>query len=198
MLKQLTAATLLLLAGACVPPPEDTSSKPPPTSTGPVTNPTVGGAVMVPTRSILENAAASNEHSTLVSAVRAAGLDSTLSGSGSYTLFAPTNAAFGRLPKGTVDTLLNPANKGELARLLNYHVVPGRKTRSQIAADVRAGSRAAVYTTAAGSIVRVSIEGNRIVLTDVHNGRSIVTTPDVQQANGVMHVVDAVLVPQLR
>ena len=197
MLKQLTAATLLLLAGACVPPPEDTASKPPPPSTT-ITNPTVGGAVMVPTRSILENAAASSEHSTLISAVRAAGLDSTLSGSGSYTLFAPTNAAFGRLPKGTVDTLLNPANKGELARLLNYHVVPGRKTRAQIAADVRAGSRAAVYTTAAGSIVRVGLEGNRIVLTDVHNGRSIVTTPDVQQANGVMHVVDAVLVPQLR
>ena len=198
MLKQLTAATLLLLASACVPPPEDTSSNPPPTSTAPVTNPTVGGAVMEPGRSILANAAASSEHSTLVSAVKAAGLDSTLSGSGSYTLFAPTNAAFGRLPKGTVDTLLNPANKGELARLLNYHVVPGRKTRSQIAADVRAGSRAAAYTTAAGSIVRVSLEGSRIVLTDVHSGRSIVTTADVQQANGVMHVVDAVLVPQLR
>ena len=197
MLKQLAGAALLLAAAACVPPPEDTATKPPPQPTA-MANPTVGGAAMLAERTILENASASNVHTRLVSAVRAAGLDGTLGASGSYTLFAPTNSAFDRLPPSTVDTLMNPANKSELAKLLNYHLVPGRKTRSQIAADIRAAGRTTTYRTAQGGLLRFHLEGDRLVLTDVHNGRSIVTQADVQQSNGVFHVVDTVLVPALR
>ena len=157
--------------------------------------PMVGGAAMYPTRTIVENAVNSKEHTTLVRAVQAAGLVDTLKGSGPFTVFAPTNAAFDKLPPGTVPTLLEPANKSLLTNVLTYHVVPGRKDMSDIMADIRAGGGTATYQTVAGKTVRARIEGRSIVLWDAKGNRSMVTQGDVMQSNGVIHVVDAVLLP---
>ncbi|HEX8443584.1 MAG TPA: fasciclin domain-containing protein [Allosphingosinicella sp.] len=157
--------------------------------------PTVGGATMFPNRTIVQNAANSKDHTTLVAAVRAAGLVETLSGAGPFTVFAPTNAAFGKLPPGTVETLLQPANKGTLTNVLTYHVVPGSKTAAQIMADIRAGGGAATYPTAAGGTVRATMQGNAVIVTDGKGGQARVTQTDVMQSNGVIHVVDTVLLP---
>jgi uncharacterized surface protein with fasciclin (FAS1) repeats len=151
---------------------------------------------MYPSYSIVQNASNSKDHTTLVAAVRAAGLAEILSGSGPYTLFAPTNDAFERLPRGTMEALMAPGNKTLLVRVLNYHVVPGRKTRSQIVADSQAGGGSASYRTAEGTPIRVAVQGNTIVVTDLHGNRSSVSIGDVMQSNGVMHVLDGVLLPR--
>jgi uncharacterized surface protein with fasciclin (FAS1) repeats len=150
---------------------------------------------MYPTHSIVQNAANSREHRILVAAIRAAGLEQTLSGAGPYTLFAPTDEAFGRLPQGTVETLMAPSNQALLAQIVNYHLVLGRKSRADIAADIRAGGGAATYRTAQGGIIRVTMDGSRIVVGDVHGNRSHLAQADVAQSNGMMHVLSGVLLP---
>ena len=155
----------------------------------------VGGAPMYPTRTIVQNAVNSKDHTTLVAAVKAAGLVDTLSGPGPFTVFAPTNAAFGKLPAGTVDTLVMPANKGQLTQILTYHVVAGRLTAAAIAAQIRAGHGMATLTTVEGEPLTARMQGKWLVLTDAKGGMSRVTTADVMQSNGVIHVVDTVLMP---
>jgi len=155
----------------------------------------VGGAPMYPTKTIVANAVNSKDHTTLVAAVKAAGLVDTLNSAGPFTVFAPVNSAFDRLPAGTVDTLLKPENKAQLTKVLTYHVVPGRKTAADIMADIKAGGGTATYTTAAGGTIRATMEGNNIVLWDANNGKSSVTQSNVMQSNGVIHVVNAVLLP---
>jgi uncharacterized surface protein with fasciclin (FAS1) repeats len=155
----------------------------------------VGGAAMYPSRNIVENAVNSRDHTTLVAAVQAAGLVDTLSGPGPFTVFAPTNAAFDKLPPGTVDTLVQPANRATLTRILTYHVVPGRLTAADLAERVRAGNGRATLTTAQGATLTVTQSGSNVIVTDAAGGTSTVTIADVLQSNGVIHVVDTVLMP---
>jgi uncharacterized surface protein with fasciclin (FAS1) repeats len=156
-------------------------------------NPMVGGAAMYPTKNIVENAMNSKDHTTLVAAVKAAGLVETLSGKGPFTVFAPTNAAFDKLPKGTVANLLKPENKKMLQSILTYHVVAGKMTSSDIAKAIKAGNGKAVLTTVQGGKLTAMMEGKKLVLTDEKGGKSTVTIADVNQSNGVIHVVDAVM-----
>ncbi|HYI39715.1 MAG TPA: fasciclin domain-containing protein [Allosphingosinicella sp.] len=158
-------------------------------------NPMVGGAAMYPNKTIVQNAVNSKDHTTLVAAVKAAGLVETLSGAGPFTVFAPTDAAFGKLPAGTVDTLVMPENKAMLTGILTYHVVPGRMTSTQIAAKIRAGGGMAHFTTVQGERLMASMQGKSLVLTDAKGGKSRVTIANVMQSNGVIHVVDTVLMP---
>ena len=156
---------------------------------------TVGGAPMYPTRDIIDNAVHSKDHTTLVAAVKAAGLVDTLKTAGPFTVFAPTNEAFAMLPAGTVDTLLKPENKATLTQVLTYHVVPGRIDAAELAAQIRAGGGHATLKTVSGGTLTASMQGNAIVLTDAKGGMSRVTISDVTQSNGVIHVVDHVLIP---
>ena len=158
-------------------------------------NPMVGGAAMYPTKTIVQNAVNSKDHTTLVAAVKAAGLVDTLSGPGPFTVFAPTNAAFGKLPAGTVDTLVMPENKDTLTKVLTYHVVSGRLTAADIAGKIRAGHGTATLTTVEGEPLQARMQGKWLVLTDAKGGTSRVTTANVMQSNGVIHVVDTVLMP---
>ncbi|QNE31614.1 fasciclin domain-containing protein [Sphingomonas sp. NBWT7] len=158
-------------------------------------NPMVGGAAMYPTKTIVENTAQSKDHTTLVTAVKAAGLAETLSGPGPFTVFAPTNAAFAKLPAGTVDTLVKPENKAQLTNILTYHVVSGTMTSKDLAKAIKAGNGKATLTTVQGEPLTASMMGNRIMLTDAKGGMSHVTVADVKQSNGVIHVVDGVLMP---
>ena len=156
----------------------------------------VGGAAMYPNRNIVENAMNSRDHTTLVAAVKAAGLVDTLSGDGPFTVFAPTNAAFDALPSGTVPTLLRPENKGMLTTVLTYHVVPGRMSSADLAARAGAAGGVATLRTVQGESLRVSGSGNTWWVTDAKGGRARITIADVMQSNGVIHVVDKVLMPQ--
>ena len=158
-------------------------------------NPMVGGAAMYPTKNIIENAVNSKDHTTLVAAVKAAGLVDTLSGPGPFTVFAPTNAAFAKLPAGTVDTLLKPENKAMLTGVLTYHVVSGAMDSKQIAAAIKAGGGSATLTTVQGEPLTATMKMGKLVLTDAKGGMSVVTIKDVMQSNGVIHVVDTVLMP---
>jgi uncharacterized surface protein with fasciclin (FAS1) repeats len=160
-----------------------------------VTYPMVGGAAMYPTKNIVENAVNSADHTTLVAAVKAAGLVDTLSGPGPFTVFAPTNAAFAKLPAGTVEGLVLPENKGTLTSILTYHVVPGRMSAKDLAAAIKRGKGKATLTTAQGGTLTAWMKGKSIVLTDAKGGTSTVTQADVNQSNGVIHVVDTVLMP---
>lgn len=155
----------------------------------------VGGAAMYPTRTIVDNAVNSPDHTTLVAAVKAAGLADTLSGAGPFTVFAPTNAAFAKLPAGTVDMLLLPQNRAMLQSVLTYHVVPGRLTAADLMAMIAAGGGRASLTTVQGGRLTASMMGNRIMLVDSKGGMSHVTQGDVMQSNGVIHVVDTVVMP---
>lgn len=155
----------------------------------------VGGAAMYSNRNIIENAVNSRDHTTLVAAVKAAGLAETLMGPGPFTVFAPTNAAFAKLPAGTVDTLLQPANKAMLQSVLTYHVVPGRLTAADLMARIRAGGGQAMLTTVQGGMLTARMMGNRIMLIDAKGGMSHVTQANVMQSNGVIHVTDAVSLP---
>jgi uncharacterized surface protein with fasciclin (FAS1) repeats len=164
-------------------------------ATAALANPMVGGAAMYSNKTIVENAVNSRDHDTLVAAVKAAGLVETLSSPGPFTVFAPTDMAFGKLPKGTVDTLVMPENKGALTTVLTYHVVPGRLTSSAIAAKIRAGRGMARLKTVQGQTLTARMQGKWLVLTDAKGGKSRVTTANVMQSNGVIHVVDTVLMP---
>jgi uncharacterized surface protein with fasciclin (FAS1) repeats len=158
-------------------------------------NPMVGGAAMYPSKNIVENAVNSKDHTTLVAAVKAAGLVDTLAGKGPFTVFAPTNAAFAKLPAGTVDTLLKPENKGTLTSVLTYHVVPGRLTANAIAGKIKAGKGKATLTTVQGGKLTARMSGKTLVLTDAKGGQSRVTIANVMQSNGVIHVIDTVAMP---
>jgi uncharacterized surface protein with fasciclin (FAS1) repeats len=160
-----------------------------------MTNPMVGGAAMYPTKNIIENAVNSKDHTTLVAAVKAAGLVETLSGPGPFTVFAPTNAAFAKLPTGTVETLVKPENKATLTSILTYHVVSGRVTSTDLVKLIKAGKGSATITTVAGGTLTAKMAGKNIVLTDARGGMSTVTTANVIQSNGVIHVIDSVLLP---
>jgi len=155
----------------------------------------VGGAAMYPNRTIVENAVNSRDHTTLVAAVTAADLVETLSGPGPFTVFAPTNAAFAKLPAGTVDTLVQPANRATLTKILTYHVVPGRVSASDLMAQIRAGGGQARLTTVEGGTLTASMRGSAVILTDEKGGVATVTQADVFQSNGVIHVTDTVSMP---
>jgi uncharacterized surface protein with fasciclin (FAS1) repeats len=158
-------------------------------------NPMVGGAAMYPTKNIVENAVNSKDHTTLVAAVKAAGLVETLSGPGPFTVFAPTNAAFAKLPAGTVEMLVKPENKALLTSILTYHVVAGRMTSVDIARAIKAGGGRAVLTTVNGGTLTARMMGSRLMLTDAKGGTSHVTIGNVMQSNGVIHVIDTVVMP---
>jgi uncharacterized surface protein with fasciclin (FAS1) repeats len=158
--------------------------------------PMVGGAAMYPSRNIVENAAQSKAHTTLVAAVKAAGLADTLSGTGPFTVFAPTDAAFARLPAGTVDTLLRPENKPALQSVLTYHVVAGRVSAAQLIGKIKAGRGMARLATVQGGTLTARLAGGKVVLTDGKGGRATVTQADVYQSNGIIHVTDAVSLPK--
>ena len=156
----------------------------------------VGGAAMYPSKNIVENAVNSKDHTTLVAAVKAAGLVETLQSAGPFTVFAPTNKAFNKLPKGTVETLLKPENKKMLQTVLTYHVLAGKMSAADLVAKIKAGHGKAKVTTVAGSTLTLSMKGKKIQIMDTSGGKSYVTIADVNQSNGVIHVVDAVLVPK--
>jgi len=155
----------------------------------------VGGAQMYASRNIVQNAANSRDHTTLVAAVQAAGLADTLSGTGPFTVFAPTNAAFNLLPAGTVQTLLRAENRGTLQSVLTYHVVPGRITAADLMSRIRAGGGSARLTTVQGGTLIARMAGRNIVLTDARGGMATVVQGDVMQSNGVIHVTNAVSMP---
>ena len=148
----------------------------------------VGGAAMFPSKTIVQNAVNSKDHTTLVAAVKAAGLVETLEGKGPFTVFAPTNTAFGKLPAGTVDTLVKPENKATLTKILTYHVVPGKLEAS----DLSDGKK---LKTVEGETLTVKKSGDSVMIVDAKGGSATVTIPNVNQSNGVIHVVDTVLMP---
>ena len=158
-------------------------------------NPMVGGAAMYKNKDIVDNAVNSKDHTTLVTAVKAAGLVDTLKGKGPFTVFAPTNAAFEKLPMGTVDTLVMPENKAMLSKILTYHVVAGKMDSKAIAKAIKKGNGSATFTTVAGEKLTARMDGKMLMLTDAKGGMSTVTIADVRQSNGVIHVVDTVLMP---
>lgn len=158
-------------------------------------NPMVGGAAMYPTKDIIDNAVSSKDHTTLVAAVKAAGLVETLKGAGPFTVFAPTNEAFAKLPSGTVETLLKPENKATLTKVLTYHVVPGRMTAMDIAAKAKANGGKAMLTTVEGETLTAWEKDGAWYLTDAKGGTSKITIANVMQSNGAIHVVDTVLMP---
>ncbi len=155
----------------------------------------VGGAPMYASKDIIDNAVNSKDHTTLVAAVKAAGLVDTLKGPGPFTVFAPTNEAFSALPAGTVDTLLKPANKPTLVKVLTYHVVPGRYDAAALMQMIKAGNGRATLTTANGETLTAMMRGSHVVVMDHKGDVATVTTADVSQSNGVIHVVDKVLLP---
>lgn len=158
-------------------------------------NPMVGGAAMYKTKTIVDNAVNSKDHTTLVAAVQAAGLIDTLKSAGPFTVFAPVNGAFDKLPDGTVAMLLKPENKAMLVKVLTYHVVAGNMDSKAIAKAIKKGHGKAQFTTVAGGKLWAMMDGKNLVLTDEKGGRSTVTIADVRQSNGVIHVVDTVLMP---
>jgi len=156
----------------------------------------VGGAPMYPSKNIIQNAVNSKDHTTLVAAVKAAGLVDTLQGPGPFTVFAPTNAAFGKLPAGTVETLVKPENKATLTKILTYHVVPGRMTAVNLMKAVKDGGGSAKLKTVEGEELIVKRDSpGKLWITDAKGNTSMVTIADVLQSNGVIHVIDAVLLP---
>ena len=192
------AAAALLMAGAsflsaCSTMNDDMDATS--ASAGAEASVTVGGAPMYASRNIVENAVNSRDHTTLVAAVKAAGLVDTLMGAGPFTVFAPVNAAFDRLPAGTVQTLLRPENKAMLQSVLTYHVVPGKMTAANLMSAIRAGGGSARLTTAQGGTLTARMSGRNIVLTDAKGGTSTVIQGDVMQSNGVIHVTNAVSLP---
>ncbi|KQN36314.1 fasciclin [Pedobacter sp. Leaf41] len=156
----------------------------------------VGGAAMYPSKDIVDNAVNSKDHTTLVAAVKAAGLVETLKGAGPFTVFAPTNSAFAKLPAGTVETLVKPENKATLTKILTYHVVSGKLDSKAIAKAIKAGKGKAELTTVEGGKLWAWMEGKKLMLKDEKGGMSTVTIADVYQKNGVIHVIDTVLMPK--
>ncbi|MGD0628817.1 MAG: fasciclin domain-containing protein [Terracidiphilus sp.] len=158
-------------------------------------DPEVGGAAMFPSKNIVENAVNSPDHTTLVAAVKAASLVDTLSGPGPFTVFAPTNEAFAKLPEGTVDTLLKPENKDQLVKILTYHVVAGRVSSKDLIKMIKKGGGKAELKAVSGGTITASLNMGKVTLTDEKGGMATVTIADVFQSNGVIHVIDAVLLP---
>ena len=156
----------------------------------------VGGAEMFPTKNIVENAVNSKDHTTLVAVVKAAGLVETLQSAGPFTVFAPVNAAFDKLPAGTVDNLLKEENLKTLQTVLTYHVIAGRISSTELVANIKAAGGTFVAKTVAGQELSFSVEGKKVKITDANGGTSFVTIADVNQSNGVIHVVDTVLLPK--
>ena len=157
----------------------------------------VGGAAMYPTKNIVENAINSKDHTTLVAAVKAAGLVETLESAGPFTVFAPTNEAFNKLPAGTVETLVKPENKATLTKILTYHVVAGRMTSADLKKAIKAGKGKATLKTVSGGTLTAMMKGSKAIeLKDEKGGISTVTIADVMQSNGVIHVVNTVLMPK--
>ena len=159
-------------------------------------NPDVGGAPMYDTKTIVENAVNSKDHTTLVAAVKAAGLVDTLQGKGPFTVFAPTNEAFARLPKGTVENLLKPENKAKLVKILTYHVVKANAMSPAIAKMIKDDGGKHPITTVSGDKLVAMMKGDKIVLHDESEGTAMVTIANVKQSNGVIHVIDHVLLPK--
>lgn len=155
----------------------------------------VGGAPMYPSKNIVENAVNSKDHTTLVAAVKAADLVETLQSAGPFTVFAPTNAAFDKLPAGTVESLVKPENKKTLTTILTYHVVAGKMDSKAIAAAIKAGGGTATFKTVQGGTLKAMMKGKKLVLSDEKGGMSTVTIKDVYQSNGVIHVIDTVVMP---
>ena len=158
-------------------------------------DPEVGGAAMYATKNIVENAVNSKDHTTLVAAVKAAGLVETLEGPGPFTVFAPTNEAFDKLPSGTVENLLKPENKAELTKVLTYHVVAGKVSSRALVAMIKANGGKAELKTVEGGTLTATLQGGKVILTDEKGGMATVIIPNVYQSNGVIHVVNAVLLP---
>jgi len=156
----------------------------------------VGGAAMYPGKNIIENAVNSKDHTTLVAAVKAADLVETLQGDGPFTVFAPTNEAFEKLPKGTVETLLKTENKKTLQTVLTYHVLAGRHSATDIMDDIKKGNGKATYKTVSGGILTAMMKGKKVMLMDEKGEMASVTIADVNQSNGVIHVVDSVVLPK--
>ena len=158
-------------------------------------DPDVGGAAMYPNKTIVENAANSPIHKTLVAAVKAAGLVDTLNSPGPFTVFAPTDDAFAKLPAGTVETLVKPENKATLVKILTYHVVAGKVSAKELEKMIKKGGGKATLKTVQGEDLIATTSGGKIMLTDAKGGTATVTTADVFQSNGVIHVIDTVLMP---
>ena len=156
----------------------------------------VGGAAMYPSKNIVENAVNSKDHTTLVAAVKAAGLVETLQSAGPFTVFAPTNDAFAKLPKGTVETLLKPENLKMLQTILTYHVVAGKMNAMDIAKAIKMGNGKAMLKTVSGGTLTAWMKGKELYITDENGNSSKVTIADVNQSNGVIHVVDTVVLPK--
>ena len=183
-MNKLVKLSLVTLAGTCL------------TATAfAAQNPMVGGAPMSPSKNIIENAVKSKDHTTLVAAVKAAGLVTTLEGKGPFTVFAPTNEAFEKLPAGTVETLLKPENKSKLASILTYHVVAGKYSAAKLVQEIKAGGGSAELKTVNGEKLTAKMSGDSIELTDTKGGTAKVTIGDVMQSNGVIHVIDTVVMP---
>ncbi|MDN3673603.1 fasciclin domain-containing protein [Flavobacterium branchiarum] len=156
----------------------------------------VGGAAMYPNKNIIENAVNSKDHTTLVAAVKAAGLVETLEGKGPFTVFAPTNEAFNKLPKGTVETLLKPENIKKLQTILTYHVVAGKMNASDIAKAIKMGGGKASLKTVSGGTLTAWMKGKDLYISDESGNKAKVTIADVNQSNGVIHVINTVLLPK--
>ncbi|MBN8845107.1 MAG: fasciclin domain-containing protein [Sphingomonadales bacterium] len=190
----------LALAG-CNKSPEPPKTETETVATGDVvtasSNPTVGGAEMLPTKNIVENASASPIHKQLVAAVKQADLVTTLSGAGPFTVFAPTDEAFAQVPAVTRDGWMRPAQKSVLAGVLKYHVVPGKLSAADIEAKIAEGKGKAVFKTVDGQDLTATISDGKILLTSASGNKAVVTQGDVNQSNGVIHVVDAVLLPKM-
>jgi len=181
------AAALALVAGAAAPLSAESKSE---------KTVNVGGAPMYPSKNIIQNAVNSKDHTTLVAAVKAAGLVDTLSGPGPFTVFAPTNKAFAKLPAGTVDNLIKPENKATLTEILTYHVVPGRMTAANLMKSIKDGEGEAKLKTVSGDSLMVKQAGpGKLTITDTKGDVAMVTIADVLQSNGVIHVIDTVLLP---
>ena len=178
-----STVALLAAAGAVLPAQAETTTM-------------VGGAAMYPSKNIVQNAMNSKDHTTLVAAVKAAGLVETLEGPGPFTVFAPTNAAFAKLPAGTVDTLLKPENKAKLTSILTYHVVAGRMSKADLMAKIKAMGGKAELKTVEGGSLWVSADMGKLWIWDENGGKAQVTIADVMQSNGVIDVVDTVLMPK--
>jgi uncharacterized surface protein with fasciclin (FAS1) repeats len=158
-------------------------------------DPMVGGAAMYPTQNIIQNAVNSKDHTTLVAAVKAAGLVETLEGTGPFTVFAPTNEAFAKLPAGTVDNLLKPENKATLTAVLTYHVIAGKLDSKALMQKIKDGNGKATLTTVQGGTLTFMMKGKNLVIMDAKGNTAMVTIKDVYQSNGVIHVIDTVLMP---
>ena len=204
MTKQLLLTTALaagLALAGCNKTPEAPATQTDTVATGDVVtasaNPTVGGAEMLPTKNIVENASASPIHKQLVAAIKQADLVETLSGAGPFTVFAPTDEAFAQIPAVQRDGWMRPAQKTVLAGILKYHVVPGKLTAADIKTKIAEGKGTATLKTADGQDLTATISGDEILLTSASGNKAVVTQGDVNQSNGVIHVVDAVLLPKM-